>query len=67
MKTITIDKKEYFDLIKMKDIIERIIDSAREKEYSKKNSAFLDAFGVLKNNFKGNSLNYVSKIRKEWR
>jgi len=37
-----------------------------EKKELEKNG-FLNAFGVLKNDFKGNSSDYVSKLRKKWR
>jgi len=66
MESIILSKKEYSELIRIKDIIERILISAREKKISKKDN-FLEAFGVLKNSFKGDSLNYIFKLRKEWR
>ena len=59
-------KKEYSELVKMRDIIERILSSAKEKRISNKDN-FLEAFGVLKDSFKENSLDYISKLRKEWR
>ena len=66
METIILDKKEYSELVKMRDIIERILSSVKEKRISKKDN-FLEAFGVLKDSFKENSLDYISKLRKEWR
>ncbi|MDI6883088.1 MAG: hypothetical protein QMC93_01265 [Patescibacteria group bacterium] len=63
MKTIT--EKEYSELWKVKDILERIL-RPEEKKPSKRDS-FLKAFGILKNKIKGDSLDYVSKLRKEWR
>ena len=66
MTIITLDKKKYSELIRDRDIIERILSSTREKRTFKKNG-FTEAFGILKNRFKGNSLDYISKLRKEWR
>ena len=66
METIILDKKEYSELVRMRDIIERILDSVKEKRISKKDN-FLEAFGVFKDSFKENSLDYISKLRKEWR
>jgi hypothetical protein len=62
MSKIIIDKKEYLELMKIKEIFERIL-KVKKRKMPKKNG-FLKAFGVLKE-IKGSSLNYVSKLRKE--
>jgi|GEM_PF-3595500 len=64
MGRIIIDEKEYLELVKLKDILEKIL-RLKEKRPPKTNG-FLKAFGVLKK-IKGNSLVYVTKLRKEWR
>jgi len=38
----------------------------RRKNISKRNG-FSKAFGILKGKIKGSSVNYVLKLRKEWR
>lgn len=66
MAKLILDKKEYFELLKIKEIVERILSSAERKEFPKKNS-FLKSFGILKDSLKENSLEYISKLRKKWR
>lgn len=66
MGTITLNKREYSELMRIKDIIERILKSGKEKK-PKKIDKFLEAFGIFKDNFREDSLSYVSKLRKEWR
>lgn len=66
LKEIIINKKRYFELIEVKSIIEDILDSIEKKEISNEDN-FSNAFGVFKNDIRGDSLNYVSKLRKEWR
>ena len=65
-KEAVLNKKKYSELIEIKRAIEKLIDSMEEKKELEKNG-FLNAFGVLKNDFKGNSSDYVSKLRKKWR
>ena len=65
-KEVILNEKEYSELIEIKNAMEEMIDSLEEKKESEENG-FLDAFGILKNDFKGSSLKYVSKLRKEWR
>lgn len=66
LKEISIDRREYFELIRAKSIIENILSSVERKEIKNEDN-FSEAFGVLKNDIKGDSLNYVSKLRREWR
>ena len=64
METIILNKKEYLQLLKMKRMLEKILNSksARKRKVSEK------AFGVLKESFgKKSSVFYVSKTRKLWR
>jgi len=64
METIILNKKEYLQLLKMKRMLEKILNSksARKRKVSEK------AFGVLKESFgKKSSVFYVSKMRKLWR
>lgn len=63
-----ISKKEYSELEEIKSMIEKILKSVpvKEKEVSAQDG-FLKAFGILKNDFKGNSVDYVSKLRRECR
>ena len=68
MEILTLDKKEYSELTRIKDIIEKILNSAKARKTVKlKEDGFSKAFGVLKNDIKGNSLDYICKLRKEWR
>ena len=64
METISLSKKEYSELIRVKDIIEKILSSAKEKRISKKDN-FLEAFGILKNGFNEKSENNFSEIKRE--
>jgi hypothetical protein len=64
METVIITKKEYKDLINIKDIIERILTRGA---IIPKEDTLSGAFGILKKEFKGSSLDYISKLRKEWR
>jgi hypothetical protein len=64
MSKIIVDEKEYLELMRVKDILEKIL-RLRGKKSPKKNG-FLNAFGILKE-IKGDSVSYVSKLRKEWR
>jgi hypothetical protein len=64
MSKIIIDEKEYLELMKIKEILERILKSKKRK--IPKRNGFLKAFGVLEE-IKRSSLNYVSKLREEWR
>lgn len=66
METIILDKKEYSELTKVRDMIEKILISARKKRIIKEDG-LLEAFGVFRKSSNGNSLNYISEIRKEWR
>ena len=66
LKEIIINKKEYFELVKAKSIIEEILNSLEEKKIDSEDN-FSKAFGVFRNDIKGDSLGYVSKLRKEWR
>ena len=64
METIILNKKEYLQLLRMKRMLEKILNSksVRKKRISEK------AFGVLKESFRGkSSVFYVSKMRKSWR
>jgi len=67
MKTIT--EKEYTYLLEAKNALEKVLSfSIKENNSLKINkSVFLNAFGILKSTIKGDSLNYISKLRKEWR
>ena len=64
METIILNKKEYLQLLKMKRMLEKILNSksVKKREVSEK------AFGILKESFgKKSSVFYVSKMRKSWR
>jgi len=66
METITLTKREYSELIEIRRRLEKLLES-KERKISPKKDRFLDAFGILKGAIKGDSINYVSKLRKEWR
>ncbi len=66
METVTFSKKEYSDLVEVKERLEEILRNKRRKASFKKDG-FLKAFGLLKGKLKGSSSDYVSKLRKEWR
>ena len=64
METIILNKKEYLQLLKMKKMLEKILNSksVKKRKISEK------AFGILKESFgKKSSVFYVSKMRKSWR
>lgn len=65
METITFTKREYSELLEVKKDLERILEKKRIAPPRK--DRFLRAFGILKGSFRGNSLDYVSKLRREWR
>jgi hypothetical protein len=64
MSKIIINEKEYLELMRVKDILEKILKLRRKKP--PKRDGFLKAFGILKE-IKGDSLSYVNNLRKEWR
>lgn len=65
-KEVTLNEKKYSELIEIKNAIEKMVDSL-EKEKGSEENGFLNAFGILKNDFKEDSLRYISKLRTEWR
>ncbi|MFQ6049820.1 MAG: hypothetical protein ACE5J0_02150 [Candidatus Paceibacterales bacterium] len=65
-ETIILTKKEYSELKEIKKRLEKLL-RAKEKKISPKKDGFLEAFGILKGKFKGTSLDYTSKLRREWR
>lgn len=65
---VTIDKKDYLALLKIKKVLEGVFGSERKKEKMRGKGALERAFGVLKDSFGSeSSLEYVKKLRKEWR
>lgn len=66
METVTLTKKEYSELLEMKRKLEKLLEF-KEKKISPKKNGLADAFGILRGKFKGDSLSYISKLRKEWR
>ena len=72
---IILSKKNYFDLIKIKEELEKILITEEGKfsvvnldNTKKKKESFEKAFGILRNSFsKNSSLNYATKLRKIWR
>lgn len=72
---IILSKKNYFDLIKIKEKLEKILITEEGKfsvisldDTKKKKGSFEKAFGILKNSFgKNSSLSYITKLRKIWR
>jgi hypothetical protein len=65
MDTITLNKKEYSELLKMKKLLEKILASKIERN---KIEIPESSFGILRNSFgKKNSVFYVSEMRKSWR
>ena len=67
METITFTKKEYAELLTIKNKLDSILAEKRAAVYP--NGDFLkNAFGILRDSFgEGDSLDYVNKLRKEWR
>jgi hypothetical protein len=66
METVTLTKKEYSELLDVKRKLDKLLKVKEEKTPPKKDG-FREAFGALKESFKGDSLSYVSKLRKAWR
>jgi hypothetical protein len=66
METITLTKREYSELIETRRRLEKLLESKKRKISSKKDG-FVEAFGILKGKIRGDSLGYISKLRKEWR
>ncbi|PIP31390.1 hypothetical protein COX24_03835 [bacterium (Candidatus Gribaldobacteria) CG23_combo_of_CG06-09_8_20_14_all_37_87_8] len=67
METITFTKKEYAELLTIKSKLDSILKAKKMTTYPK-NNTFENAFGVFRDSFGGgDSLDYVNKLRKEWR
>lgn len=66
MENIALTKREYSELLEIKKRLEEILKT-KEKKISPKKEGFLRAFGILKGEYKRDSLDYISKLRKEWR
>lgn len=66
MGTVTLTKKEYSELLEIKRRLEELL-RFKEKKIPPEKDGFTKAFGVLKGKIKGDSLRYISKLRKEWR
>lgn len=66
METITFTKREYSELLGITRDLERILE-AKKKRASLKKDTFLRAFGILRDSIKGESVDYISKLRKKWR
>jgi len=64
METVTLNKKEYAELLRMRRLLEEIL----ALKIKKKREIPEKTFGILKESFgKKNSVFYVSKMRKSWR
>ena len=66
MGTVTLTKKEYSELIEIRRRLEKLLES-KERKVSPKKDGFVEAFGILRGAIKGDSIDYVSKSRREWR
>jgi len=66
MGNITLTKREYSELLEIKKRLEEILRIEGKKSLPKRDG-FLKAFGILKKEIKGETLDYVSKLRREWR
>ena len=66
METITLTKKEYSELIEIKKRLDKLLEIKKRKIPPKKDG-FVEAFGILRGKIKGDSISYISKLRKEWR
>jgi len=66
MGNITLTKREYSELLEIKKRLEEILKIKGKKPLPEKDG-FLRAFGVFKKEMKGDTLDYISKLRKEWR
>lgn len=66
MATITLTKKEYSELLEIRAKLDKLLE-IKEKKIPPKKDGLGKAFGILKGKIKGSSLDYVSKLRKEWR
>jgi hypothetical protein len=66
MGKVTLTKKEYSELMEIKEKLDKILREKKRATSSKENN-FLEAFRILKRSFKGDSLDYIAKLRKEWR
>jgi len=66
MGTVTLTKREYSELMEIKKRLEKLLE-VKERKISPKKDGFKKAFGILKGKFKEDSLDYISKLRREWR
>jgi len=66
MGTVTLGKKEYSELLEIKRRLEKVLKE-KKGEISSEKDNFLKALGILKGKIRGDSLSYISKLRREWR
>lgn len=66
METFTFTKREYSELLEIRSKLDKLLRARRRIEFIKRDG-LSRAFGILKDSFKEDSLDYVSKLRKEWR
>lgn len=67
METVTFTKKEYTELLTIKNKLDSILAEKKATMYPNGDS-LKNAFGILRDSFEGgDTLDYINKLRKEWR